>query len=215
MLRFSPTAWAKLQCFCHAGDTEIGGFGITSAEDLLLVEDFQSVHQSVTSVSVAFDDAAVADFFEEQVDQGRKPGQFARIWLHTHPGSSPAPSSTDEETFDRVFGSCDWAVMFILAKGGKTYARLRFNVGPGGHSVIPVEVDYHVEFAGSDHGDWQLEYDLNIHPLELSESTLGMTKDHMVEPSRLASHWPLGDGFDLGFFEDDRPLGLHERDVHS
>lgn len=164
VLRFSPTAWAKLQWFCHHGETEIGGFGITPGSDLLLVEDFLTVRQEVSIASVSFDDAAVADFFDRQVDAGRKPHQFARIWLHTHPGSSANPSATDEETFSRVFGSCDWAVMFIFARGGKSYARLRFGVGPGGEVQIPVEVDYSVEFAGSRHEQWDLEYTANVQP---------------------------------------------------
>ncbi len=164
VLRFTPTAWAKLLFFCHYGDTEIGGFGIAYPDDLLLIHDFQSVHQVVSSVTVAFDDVAVADFYEEQVDLGRKPQEFSRIWLHTHPGQSPSPSLTDEETFARVFGSCDWAVMAILAQGGKTYARLRFNSGPGGSMLIPVQVDYSQEFPGSDWEAWQEEYDLHVHP---------------------------------------------------
>ena len=148
-LRFTPTAWAKLEFFCHRGDTEIGGFGVSPANDPLLIEDFITVHQRVSAVTVAFDDTAVADFYDQQVDLGRQPHQFSRIWCHTHPGDSPNPSSTDEDTFARVFGGCDWAVMFILAKGGKTYARLRFNVGPGGHLLIPVEVDFAAPFHGN------------------------------------------------------------------
>jgi hypothetical protein len=162
VLRFSPTAWAKLQYFCHRGNTEIGGFGLTSAEDLLLVEDFVTVRQSVSGVSVSFDDAAVADLFENQVDLGRRPEQFARLWCHTHPGNSPIPSLVDEETFHRVFGSCDWAIMFIVARGGKTYARLRFNVGPGGQILIPVAVDYRLAFAAADHPAWEAEYQAHI-----------------------------------------------------
>ena len=104
VLRFTPTAWAKLLFFRDCGDTEVGGFGITAKDNLLLVEDFATVRQKVGVVSVSFDDEAVADFFERQVDLGRKPEQFARIWLHTHPGDSPQPSMVDEETFDRVFG---------------------------------------------------------------------------------------------------------------
>ena len=73
VLRFTPTAWAKLLYFCHRGPTEIGGFGITSADDLLLIEEFQTVHQIVSSVSVAFDDAAMGGLFENQVDEGRNP----------------------------------------------------------------------------------------------------------------------------------------------
>jgi hypothetical protein len=187
VLRFSPTAWAKLQYFCHHGDTEIGGFGITSAGDLLQIEDFETVHQIVSSVSVAFDDTAVADFFEDQVDEGKKPEQFARIWCHTHPGSSPNPSLTDEETFDRVFHGCDWAIMFILARAGKTYCRLRFNVGPGASMLIPVEVDYRSEFGASDHASWRDEYDFNIHAeplgfeLPKTESTFGHSPPSLGE----------------------------------
>lgn len=164
VLRFSPYAWAKLQWFCHHGDTEIGGFGITAEDDLLLIQDFVTVRQRVSSVSVSFDDEAVADFFEDQVDAGRRPEQFGRLWLHTHPGDSADPSCTDEETFTRVFRGCDWAVMFILARGGATYARLRFNVGPRGQDVIPVQIDYSVPFAASHEQSWLEEYNGNIEP---------------------------------------------------
>jgi proteasome lid subunit RPN8/RPN11 len=76
----------------------VGGFGITTPDDLLLVTEFVAVKQEVTCVSVKFDDEAVSTFFDEQVDLGRKPEQFARVWLHTHPGDSPEPSTTDEES---------------------------------------------------------------------------------------------------------------------
>ena len=52
--------------------------------------------------------------------------------------------------------------MFVLARDGKSYARLRFNVGPGGQVVIPVEVDYSLPFGASDHGAWEAEYKANI-----------------------------------------------------
>ena len=162
MLRFTTTAWAKLLYFRDRGQTEIGGFGISAVDDLLLMEDFVTVKQDVTVASVSFDDEAVADFFEDQVDAGRKPEQFARVWLHSHPGDSPQPSSIDEETFKRVFGKCQWAVMFIVARGGKSHARLRFSVGPGGQVVIPVEVDYSQPFGPSDQNAWDAEYKANI-----------------------------------------------------
>src|SRR6476620_165291 len=142
VLRFSPTAWAKLLFLRDAGDTEIGAFGIAAPDDLLLVEDVQLVAQTCTWVHVEFDDESVADFFDDQVDRGRRPETFGRLWLHTHPGNSPEPSGTDEATFSRVFGRSDWAVMFILARGGQTYARLRYHVGPSSDVILPVEVDY-------------------------------------------------------------------------
>jgi hypothetical protein len=161
-LRFTPTAWAKLEFLRDCGDTEIGGFGITCKDDLLLVQDIRLVSQCCTPLSVKFDDQAIADFFDEQVDRGRKPEEFARIWVHTHPGSSAEPSGTDEETFARCFGRSDWAVMFILARRGETYARLQFNVGPKGSLRIPVSVDYQHSFLGSDHENWLEEYAQNV-----------------------------------------------------
>jgi proteasome lid subunit RPN8/RPN11 len=166
VLRFSPTAWAKLLYFRDRQETEVGGLAVTAPQDLLRVDEFVTVKQDVTVASVSFDDQAVADFFEAQVDAGRKPEQFGRIWLHTHPGDSPVPSGTDELTFSRVFGSCQWAIMFVLARGGKSYARLRFNVGPGGNIVIPVEVDFTSAFGPSQSDEWEQEYKSNIHPTE-------------------------------------------------
>ncbi len=162
MLRFSPTAWAKLLFMRDVTDNEVGGFGVTDADDLLFVTDFVLVKQKVTPVSVSFDDEAVADYFEDQVEISRQPEQFARIWLHSHPGDSPEPSYTDEQTFARVFGSCDWAIMFIVAQDGKTFARLRFNAGPGGDVKIPVCVDYSYEFNAADFEVWQQQYLANV-----------------------------------------------------
>jgi hypothetical protein len=157
-LRFSPTAWAKLLFLRDRGPTEVGGFGVAPAEDLLCVDDVRLMRQVCTSVSVVFDDSSVAEFFDEQVDAGRRPEQFGRIWIHTHPGESAEPSCVDEETFARAFGSSDWSVMFILARGGDTYCRLQFSTGPGGCFQIPVAVDFDRDFAASDSKSWSLEY---------------------------------------------------------
>ena len=165
-LRFSPTAWAKLLYFRDLSDNEVGGFGITDADDLLFVTEFVTIKQEVTCVSVNFDDHAVGEFFDAQVDLGRKPEQFARIWLHSHPGDSPEPSVVDEETFARVFGHCQWAVMFIVGQDSSTYTRLSFNVGPGGQVLIPTAVDYSVEFGPADHEAWEAEYAANVTALD-------------------------------------------------
>ena len=164
VLRFSPTAWAKLLFLRDHGETEVGGFGISAEDDPLYVRDVCLVRQTCTVTSVCFEDAAVADFFDEQVDSGRPIGQVGRIWIHTHPGDCAAPSGTDEETFTRAFGRPDWAVMFILARNGETYCRLRFNIGPGADMVIPTEVDFTRAFASSDFGAWEQEYRAAVRP---------------------------------------------------
>ena len=184
ILRLTPDAYAKLHFLCHLGQTEIGGFAISSEDDLLLVEDLVLIKQTASAVSVEFDDEAVADFFDLQVDQGRRPEQFGRIWLHTHPGDSAIPSGIDEATFDRVFGHCDWAVMFILAREGQTYARLRFNAGPGGQLLIPVEVDYGQPFEGSDHELWKAEYDREVTPIRLGLELLVDERDEKGKNGR-------------------------------
>jgi hypothetical protein len=165
-LRFTPTAWAKLLFLRDYGDTEVGGFGITASDDLLLIEDVQLVQQVCSWAQVLMDDESVADFFDQQVDAGRRPEEFARVWVHTHPGDCPQPSMTDEETFDRVFGRSDWAVMFILAREGRSCARLRFNVGPRADLELPIGVDYSSHFGACDFDAWEQEYLANVRAQE-------------------------------------------------
>jgi proteasome lid subunit RPN8/RPN11 len=178
-LIFSPLAWLKLQFFCHAGDTEIAGFAITAKENPLYVEEFVTVKQATSAVTVALDDAAIADYVDRSIDAGLSLQQVFRVWCHTHPGSSPDPSGTDEDTFARVFGSCDWAVMFILSRTSATYARLSFHVGPGATVNLPVAVDWTAwpEFLeGKSYSldkltvDWEAEFRANIHPTPFTPS---------------------------------------------
>ncbi|MCA9069516.1 MAG: hypothetical protein KDA84_11360 [Planctomycetaceae bacterium] len=166
-LRFSPTAWAKLLFLRDYGETEIGGFGISHPEELLLVEDVRIVKQTCSWAHVAFDDESVADFFDEQVDAGRTPEQFARIWVHSHPGDCPLPSLTDENTFERVFGGAGWAIMLIVAQSGDTYARLQFNFGPRAAIEIPVKRDFTYPFPACEPETWEQEYLDNVHPQEI------------------------------------------------
>ena len=137
-----PAAFLKLMFCCHAAQTEIGGFGIGEANDSLTIESFALVHQTTTLVTVAFDDNSVADHVDRYADAGIGPERSMRVWIHTHPGSSAAPSGTDEQTFARSFGSCDWSAMLIQSRGTERYCRLQFNAGPGGEAIVPVEFDW-------------------------------------------------------------------------
>ena len=172
-LTFAPMAWLKLQFFCHAGRTEIGGFGVSAEQDLLYVEDFVTVRQQVTPVTVRFEDEAVADFFDACVDRGLHVEQCSRLWMHTHPGASVVPSVTDEETFAHCFGRCDWSLMFILGRTGLTYARLAVAAGPGAEVLLPTTVDWTAwpDWVAAEAGlleaemaRWREEYRQNICP---------------------------------------------------
>jgi hypothetical protein len=189
-LTFAPLAWLKLLFFCHAGPSEVGGFGVAAVDDLLHVEDFITVRQEATSLGVRFVDDAVADYFDRCVDAGLQPQRFSRVWCHTHPGDSPHPSLTDEDTFARCFGPCDWAVMFILSRTGRTYARLAFNVGPGGQMLVPTSVDWpswpahQPRLEAARLGRWQEEY--RAHVRILPDPFVSLLLD---QPGREADWW--------------------------
>ena len=114
--------------------------------------------------------------------------RIRRLWVHSHPGNCPQPTKPTK-TRSRVFGRTDWAVMFVLAKGGQSYARLRFHVGPGGSLLLPVEVDYTRPFAASNQAAWREEYLANVQAEEWPPTV-----------SRLE---PLGAERDLPAFQDD------------
>ncbi len=162
VLQFTPYAWAKLLFMRDKASDEVGAFGISTPDDLLAVQDIAVIGQKVGSVSMEFEDEAIADFYDAQTQAGRKPAEYARIWIHTHPGSMTNPSSTDFETFNRVFGGSDWAVMFILAQNGATSCELRFHVGPKASLDIPTKINYKASFPASDIEAWEHEYSENV-----------------------------------------------------
>lgn len=196
-LRFAPLAWLKWQYLCHAGPTEVAGFGLSSVHDSLYVEDILVIGQRATAVTVAFDDDAIAELFDQMTDQGIAPHRFARIWLHSHPGSSATPSGVDESTFSRVFGACDWSVMAILSRSSATYGRLQFNAGPGGSVELPVLSDWQAwpRYLATGTLDsltlsWQREYEQCVKPVSFHHPEL-----MLEEPTEVLSDIILPDQF--------------------
>jgi proteasome lid subunit RPN8/RPN11 len=190
-LLFDPLAWLKLQYLCHAGPTEVGGFGLSHPDNPLHVIDVLVVRQKCTMASVAFDDASVADLFDDLATAGVPPRRFGRIWIHTHPGSSVEPSWVDEATFARVFGRCDWSVMAILGRTGRMSARLQFTAGPGGSISLPSRVDWsawpdHVAAATgtlADHlDDWRHEYQSLVETEAMLRSESPFGSDGLAPP---------------------------------
>lgn len=161
-IRFTPYAWSKLLFLRDCGNTEVGGFGIHATNDLLLVEDMRLVTQQCTTASVQFADADVQKLCDEQSRDQVSTRNIDRIWIHTHPGDCARPSEADEETFARCYSEVDWAVMFIIAASGDTYARLLFNIGPGCSRRLRVAVDYTTEFRQTDFAGWRSEYEANV-----------------------------------------------------
>ena len=196
-LTFSAQAWLKLQFLCHAGPTEIGGFGFASRDDPLFIEDFLLVHQTCTPVTASFDDESVADLYEDMADAGVPASRFARVWLHTHPGSSVEPSPTDEATFSRVFGVCDWSVMAILGRTGRMSARMQFTTGPGASMALPTRVDWSdwpsvADGLAAQAGAWRDEYAAKVRLPRVCETLFRTTNLDRPWPDSL-DFLPPGD----------------------
>lgn len=185
-LFFTPYAWAKLLAMRDFGDTEVGGWGISSREDPLLITDFYLVKQECSSSLCEMDDEGLVDYMENMVDKGLEPAEFMRIWIHTHPGNSPSPSGQDETTFKEQFAETDWGIMFIVANGGQTYARLRVNKPVATATELKIGVDWTAEFPSADRVAWKEEYDANV-----SRRTFQVVKQH---GSDLGSWQGLGSG---------------------
>lgn len=141
-LWFTPYAWAKLVYYLKEADTEVGGYGLTSSDDLLYVYDFNLILQESSVTTCEFDNVGLADYQCDMAEQGIAPEECMRIWIHTHPGQSPHPSGTDEDTCKQVFGKTSWGVMCIVSESLHTYARLVFSAGPGMGVEIPVAIDW-------------------------------------------------------------------------
>jgi len=161
VLRFTPYAFAKIKYFRDAGPTEVGGYGITT-DDPLLVTDVVLIKQQCTSATIEFDKTDSVDFVERMTDKGLSPFQHSNIFWHTHPGSCPKPSLVDEANFDKNFSHPACAIFYILARGGDSYTRMRFNTPPGIDVEIQSETDYSVPFPASDHESWKKEYEEKV-----------------------------------------------------
>lgn len=129
-LRFTPYAWAKLLFLRDHGNTEVSFYALTDKEDISKVIDVLMVPQKCSMAYTEFKDDGIADFFDKMVDAGHEIENFARIWVHTHPGASASPSNTDEKTFKDAFGNNHWAIMAILGTTGETTCRLRYQSQP-------------------------------------------------------------------------------------
>ena len=179
-LLFTPYAWAKMRWFEQAGETEVSGFGVASQENGLEVHDFQTVSQKVGPAYCKLDDRDLAAYMDRMCDKGLEPKDFMMVWLHTHPGFNTAPSSLDNDTFQRVFGDCNWAVMCIMSQDGSATATIQFDTPFGRwQDEIEAVVDYTLDFPASDIESWIEEYDRNIIKEKMLTQPLAFYRQYM------------------------------------
>lgn len=189
-LRFTAYAWAKLIWMRDRGETEVAGYAITGTEDPLLVTDFVLVKQKCTEVTFDLDPEDGVEHAERMMDAGFMPWQTQNILCHSHPSNCPRPSLTDEENFKSAFSHPNWAIMFIIAKGGQTYCRLKINTAPGVIKLLKIEVDYSVPFEGSKEDEWNTEYTEKVTKDDnWSRYTLTEDSDKKIEEDEVDCYW--------------------------
>lgn len=134
---FAKLLWFRKNCnennvnetnYANSSFLEVSLMGVSAGEegdDLITVEDFVCVPQECTSGNTEPTDDGMAIYFENMMfDRGIMPNRCGRIWAHTHPGQSPQPSGTDEDTYRKWFSQAEFAVMYILAEGNN-YCKIK------------------------------------------------------------------------------------------
>lgn len=179
-LLFTPFAWRKLIFFRDQSSNEVGALGISGKNNPLLIRDLVIPKQRVTGVSIDFDTSDVADLYADLDGRGLSMNDYARIWIHTHPGSSPQPSGTDENTFDTNYGESDWAVMFILAQGGSAYARIRIRKPLTTQFLAGTGIDWSVPFQATDETTWSSVYKNKVSEVRYLDTTKNKNKTPLL-----------------------------------
>lgn len=156
--RVSPYAYQKILFMRDIGDSEVSGFAVTDEEQPDLITDFHLIKQQCTVVTTEMDSEGLADYLEDMVENGFQPGNCMRVWIHTHPGSSPSPSGTDEATFKELSSKFAYFVMLIIAEKGAKFGRLAFSQGCGGTAPVEWDVDWTVPGEAVDFDEWTNEY---------------------------------------------------------
>jgi hypothetical protein len=146
-LKFTAKAKATLEYFRDIGRTEVTCYGVINKD--LIIEDFIIPKQECCSVSIDIDTEDLSDkaFEVWEKDKSMDFWRTTSVWIHTHPGTSASPSTVDEtqwkEQCEKVENSKSESggifIMYILAKGGEEYCRMKIK-GVDTTISVPVEV---------------------------------------------------------------------------
>lgn len=131
MIFFTEYAYSKLAWFrinCHENNVsdfkhrksdflEVSLMGVSKSDnDLNTIIDFQCIPQEASTGLTEPTDEGLPIYLERMLDQDISINRCFKFWAHTHPGTSPAPSFTDKDTFSKWFSQSDIGVMYILAE---------------------------------------------------------------------------------------------------
>lgn len=166
-LKLSPLAYIQWKLWCHAGDTEVGAFGIHMPDDPLTIDSLWLPSQECNSVFTQTDPGSWEDFVTDGDVRTLIPGEVTPVWLHTHPGSSATPSHFDEKSFKEEYGKDRLAVFAIMARNGELFGRVQV----GGPKPFGFGVDVTVYWSWlpkySDRialflADWKVAFDERV-----------------------------------------------------
>lgn len=132
MIFFSEYAFSKLTWFrenCNENNVsdknfknptflEVSLMGVSESDkDINYITDFICIPQEASMGLTEPTDEGMAEYLEGMLlDKEISVVRCGRFWAHTHPGGSPTPSSTDNDTFKKWFEHSDIGVMYILAE---------------------------------------------------------------------------------------------------
>lgn len=122
-LWFTPTAWDTLQCFLHASNQEISGFGrVRKRSKLFLVDDIFILPQVVKSASTDIDAFSIARLVEDLIESDRDPAEI-RLWWHSHVYLPLEWSGYDEIAIQQL-RSAGYMFSLVGSKRGEVRTRL-------------------------------------------------------------------------------------------
>ncbi|MCA9443861.1 MAG: hypothetical protein KC964_23910 [Candidatus Omnitrophica bacterium] len=124
-IQMTPKAYWHLQWLCQRTPNEVSCMGVLNPETKhLRIQDVVLVKQEVSEMHVDLDMEWWADHQVELFEKEKIQPWQTSVWIHTHPSGINEPSGVDEQTMRESFGSWSFAVMIILTKAGKFYARV-------------------------------------------------------------------------------------------
>lgn len=157
--RFTPAAYQKIVWCLRKTSNEVGLFGISSANDICLIEDVVFVPQISRPATIEMED--LNQYVEKMSLQGIPPGRCFRVWIHTHPGDSTTPSMTDEQTFTELLADHPWFVMMIFGRNLSASCAVGIK-SPRMRVSCAVEVDWSIPCTAVDFEQLDAEFTENV-----------------------------------------------------
>jgi len=150
VFRLTPWVYLTMEQFLTA-KTEVAARVLTHEDEPFIGCGLQVPQQECTAASWSFDDDELQKLDLAWAEEGTPNSQYDRIVIHTHPGTSSTPSSTDNTEFaeDKWAGK-PYYVQLIIAKGSM-FGRMRVNLTPQRYVVVPltVRVDWSLLFGSN------------------------------------------------------------------